>query len=258
MPCGGHRTAEEAGAAGLHVTSSEAVQLPFGPSWRVTFTFDSMQPDVTIAGETWTLSGQGMSYQPYFETTASLHDQHAPIFEAIMRSFREREPSLEPSPRPGQPSARYPHDAPRLEAQMPTTALDRPLCIWSMAGQGAAMGDPLPLLVLEELSLSERALTVAIAGRASASLDPPYIVSAWQFSGASPDAIAALFEDWPNEDLLEVAGLDVYRFYPEDTPGHAEGEGYMVLWEDRIYGIQTAEVEWMEDVVTQIAALIGD
>lgn len=205
-----------------------------------------------LLGETYVVTVDGRTYQPYFETLWSRRGRFQPIFDAIVRSFRVTVPA--PTVPPTLPFASFPHDDLQLEALLPQHALRRPLCTWSFHGAAALSVDlvnsELLRQLLLDLGLRDDAFTLGVAGRVN-DADPRAIVGAYQFAGLTETALRREFTDWPGE-TRRVGGKTVYVVKGADATGHAEGLDYFYPVGNVIFHIKTPDERWFEDVLAQL------
>ena len=203
-----------------------------------------------LFGATYVIQLDGRTYEPYFETLWALRDQFDSTFEGIAKSLKVTEPA--PTASGGLPT--FPHDDPALEAHLPQTALDRPLCTWSVSGESALQlfSDDRAFLegLLEDLHIDEADLTVGIAGRVI-DADPPSIVAAYQVRGATEGQLVEEVAGWKGQ-VQHVAGKTIYVTQGANSPGHAEGLDYWYPVGNVIYWIKTGDPSWAEDVLAQL------
>jgi hypothetical protein len=228
------------------------LDLPVGRVARVSGRIAGGPKD--LFGATYVVVAGGRSYQPYVETLWDLRGQFEPIFDGIVGSLQVTAPLPTPSLSPDLPFTTFPHDDLALEARMPQHALGRPLCTWSVHGAAAfsVVGSYSQLLkaILHDLHLPDGALTLGVAGRVNRD-DPPFIVSAYQYAGATQQALVKEFAGWPGE-VRNVGAKTVYVTQGPNSPGHAEGLDYYYPTGNVIYQIKTGDATWFEDVLSQL------
>ena len=160
------------------------------------------------------------------------------------------------------------HDAPALEATMPSTVAGRPLVIWSVAGDNfwsvASRGNARSVASprLAAAGLNPDALALAVAGRAD-TRDPPYIIWAVQFGdhsghGLPPIASALLFgvmrvDGSQGEELrqVEIEGtvIAVGNSQMVRQDRHHRGRPYIMVGSTALYSFITDDDAWASEVV---------
>ena len=236
-------------ASGMSDVESGDLTVPSGKAVRVSGRITGGPTD--RYGATYAIRVDGRTFEPYFETRWDLRSRFEPIFDAIASSLRVIQPA--PSPWDEQFST-FPHDDPAFERSLPTSALGRPLCTWSIDGTAAL--DLLPHErqlheeVLAHLHLTTDAFSVGVAGRVNDS-DPPFIVTGYQYRGADPARLLAEFEGFAGETRL-IGAKTVYVTAGQEFPGHAEGLDYVYPTGPMLFRIKTADVRWFEDVLSQL------
>lgn len=165
------------------------------------------------------------------------------------------------------------HDAPDLEATMPTTVASRPLVIWSVAG--ATMWDALGGArvrsavgsELEGAGISPDAIAMAVAGRQNMR-DPPSIVWALRFgdhpAASLPPAATALAmdvmrvdanqgENWQDATIGDKKVLvGNHKMVHQDR--HHRGKPYVYLGAAAIYGVIADDEAWAAEAISQLPA----
>jgi hypothetical protein len=172
--------------------------------------------------------------------------------------------------RPAEPPA-YPHDAPDLEATLPSKVAGRPLGRWSVSGDNLWKmlgGDRLraayaPLLATLGVSTDE--VQMAVAGRSDTRRDPPYIIQVFRFgklkgtemllsqetSGLAMLAMGVDANRGPNWQDSQVAGRWVLvgnrQMVHQDS--HHRGLPIMCVTPTAIYSLIADEDEWAAEVI---------
>jgi hypothetical protein len=165
------------------------------------------------------------------------------------------------------------HDAPDLEATMPTTVASRPLRTWSVAG--ASLWDVLGGVrarsalssELEDAGISPDAIAMAVAGRADMR-DPPYIVWALRFGGhpgatLPPPATALAMdvmrvdanqgENWYDATIGDKKLLvGNHQMVQQDE--HHQGKPYVYLGATAIYSVIADDEAWAAEVFRHLPA----
>lgn len=165
------------------------------------------------------------------------------------------------------------HDAPALEATMPTTVATRPLAVWSVAGDNfwaaVGRGDARSVIgaELEAAGLDPDAIAMAVAGRADRR-DPPYIVWALQFGdhpgqGLPPAAYRLAMdvmhvdgsqgEVW-SEVVIERTVISVGSSQMVRQGRHQRGYPYVMFGSTALYGFITDDDAWASEVVLTLRA----
>jgi hypothetical protein len=163
------------------------------------------------------------------------------------------------------------HDAPALEATLPTTVAARPLVVWSVAGDNfwAAVGRREARSVvgaeLEASGLDPDAIAMAVAGRAD-TRDPPYIIWALQFGDhpgqGLPSAAYGLLhgvmhvdgtkgEDW-REVAIERIVISVGNPQMVRQDRHHRGVPHIMFGSTALYGFITDDGAWASEVVLKL------
>lgn len=165
------------------------------------------------------------------------------------------------------------HDAPDLEATMPTTVATRPLRIWSVAGTkfwdalgGARVRSALGS-ELEAAGVSPDTIAMAVAGRED-TRDPPSIVWALRFgdqlAATLPPPATALAmdvmkvdanqgENWYDATIGDKTVL-VGNHQMVQQDGHHRGKPYLYLGATAIYSVIADDEPWAAEVIRQLPA----
>ena len=235
--------------SGIQDVALTKVDVLVGTAVRVSGRITAGPEDVF--GETFVLQLEGRTYEPYFETLWTLREQFDSTFEVIAKSLKVTQPAPTAS---GGPPPTFPHDDPALEAHLPQTALDRPLCTWSVSGESALQlfSDERAFLegLLQDLDLDEADLTVGIAGRVN-DADPPSIVTAYQLRGATEGEVVKELSGWKGQ-IQHVGSKTIYVIQGVNSPGHAEGLDYWYPVGNVIYWIKAGDPAWSENVLAQL------
>ena len=235
--------------SGIQDVAMTEVGVPVGTAVRVSGRITGGPED--LFGATYVIQLDGRTYEPYFETLWALREQFDSTFEGIAKSLKVTQSV--PTTSGGLPQT-FPHDDPALEGHLPQTALDRPLCTWSVSGDSAlrTFSDERAFLeaLLQDLDIDEADLTVEIAGRVN-DADPPSIVAAYQLRGATEGQIVEEFAGWTGQ-IEHVAGKTVYVIQGANSPDHAEGLDYWYPVGNVIYWIKAGDPVWAENVLAQL------
>jgi hypothetical protein len=170
----------------------------------------------------------------------------------------------------------FPHDAPDLEATLPTNVANQTLVTWSVSGDG--FWDKLDSLgggrlrsalspELEDAGLSPDLIAMAVAGRED-TRDPPYIVWAMRFgatrAGALPSPATALAMEvmhvdasqggnWQDAIVADKAVLVGHHQMVHQDKGH-RGKPYAYLGAWALYGLIADDEAWVAEVIRQLPA----
>ena len=170
---------------------------------------------------------------------------------------------------PVTPATSY-HDAPDLEATLPSTVAARQMVRWSVArdnfwdvlGGNRARSELTP--ELESVGAAPSDIEMAVAGRADSAHDPPYIVWALQFGSLTG---SDLWGPVPSSIAMDVMHVNVNRGenWRDATLGgkkvlignrsmidqnrHQHGMPYVWITKSAIYALITDDESWAEEVV---------
>lgn len=160
-----------------------------------------------------------------------------------------------------------PHDAPELEALLPTEVMGRQLTSWSVRGVnymtvgGEMTNEELEALEAELalVGLAVDDFAMANAGRSDVEADPPYLVQVVEIRGipASDLPLSTAIDFAPADDEFEritLAGKDVWRGTEEmwAQTDHLRGRPYVYSSGDYRFVIATDDEEWAADVLRQL------
>jgi len=169
----------------------------------------------------------------------------------------------------------FPHDAPDLEALLPTTIAGRAMVPWSVAGwcwlhfgweatdaQWAA-----EVQMVDDLAIDVADLRMAVAGR-SADEDPPYFVWAVSLPVDETTTNVAMqllmqsigvvdqstYLDEANFHPLTIAGKSVFvggaKLLVQDS--HQRGKPFEYGTDENLFVVMTEDDSWAEEALSQL------
>jgi hypothetical protein len=169
----------------------------------------------------------------------------------------------------------FPHDAPDLEALLPTTIAGREMIPWSVAGwcwlhlgwQATDAEWAAEVQMIEELAIDVEDLQLTVLGRSSDE-DPPYFV--WAVSLPTDETTTniavqllmqsigvvdpAAYTDEANFHPVTIAGKSVLVGRPEllVQDSHQRGKPFEYGTDENLFVIQTDDDAWAEDALGQL------
>lgn len=191
----------------------------------------------------------GVSYEAQFESPADARADSILLFNKIMYSF---------APGPGWMAAGaeqlIPHQAPDLEALIPSEILGRPICKYSVtASNGRADSPQLEVEggIAAELGLRPESVQLAGASTFNPESDPPFHFTVARFPGAREADLVGVFgpdgpDGWALVGERTVAGRRTYLLTEEAMPGMPGGRTYLYLVGDTRWFVSSGIDAWLE------------
>lgn len=158
------------------------------------------------------------------------------------------------------------HQAPELEALLPTVVAGRTLASWSVRGASYfGLGGPVPADDLAEIAaelasdgLQLDDVAMAVAGRSSVQADRPYMVTAIRFNGvpAGTYPLSAGIDHadagaW-HDEILGGKSVEVGAEAMFDQTDHLRGRPYVYNSGDVRYIVGTDDAAWAAEVFSML------
>ena len=168
------------------------------------------------------------------------------------------------------------HDAPSLEATLPTRVAGRDLATWSVGGRcwleflfdDDAVIEQILANTSDPSALDLSHLAQAVAGRSDTAADPPYFVLAAHRPEQADEIDLTLVlllggarfhdveagSDLRNYETVTIAGKEVYVGTADmlDQTEHQRGKPYLYQTDDAMFIVITDDDAWAEDAIGQL------
>jgi hypothetical protein len=238
--------------------------LPSGRAGRIVrrWHVPSHQPeDVVMWGSgvfvTYRIHVGGTSYELQFETPSFGSDLWVPVFEEVTQSFRQVTDN-----RSALAAGVLPHEAPDLEALVPSEVFGRPICTYSVRpGHGREDMPPLESDVEVASQLGVRVQDVALAGSivADPEFEVPYHFTVVRYRGAREEDLVAKLgpqgdEGWALVGERDVRGRHLFLVSDEAMPDMPGGRTHLFFVDDTRWFVSTGLDPWLEDFVEGLGA----
>lgn len=199
----------------------------------------------------------GTSYELQFETPSFESELWVPVFEQVAHSFKQVTDN-----RATLADGVLPHEAPDLEAIVPSEVFGRPICTYSVRpGHGREDMPPLESDVQVASLLGVRVQDVALAGSiiADPESEVPYHFTVVRYRGAREEDLVAKLgpqgdEGWALVGERDVSGRRLFLVSEEAMPGMPGGRTYLFFVDDTRWFVSTGLDPWLEEFVEGLGA----